>query len=420
VGSSLGSSPLVLATAPAKAAKLAAVATRRGWGAALAGPTPTTLVDPTASASGALMVLGLNAVRGDAPGSAAQLVGLYLKLQAGVLPDAAAGFAALQRGPTSAAAFVTTEVDVFHANEGRTTPIAAAVYPSGPTPSLDFPVVRVAPSGSDPRVMAAAAGFERQLTTPRARAELGAAGLRDAAGTPLNVNSAAAGVSSQRVAPGPATITPIQQAAALRLWSAAARPSNLLGVVDVSGSMGNESGNGQTKIQVAADAIVAALSLVPDDWTVGLWAFSTRLPPAPDWTALAPLGELDGRRPALVAQARALPSLIGGNTGLYDTALGAFQDVSQRYDPHDVNVVALLTDGANVDPNGIDLATLLARLKAEYNPAQPVKIVTIGFGQDADASALKQISDATHGQAYVVKNPDDIRGVLLDSIIANN
>ena len=52
--------------------------------------------------------------------------------------------------------------------------------------------------------------------------------------------------------------------------------------------------------------------------------------------------------------------------------------------------------------------------------AKPVRIVTIGFGADADASALKQISDVTHGQRYIVKDPKDIHGVVLDSVIANN
>jgi hypothetical protein len=33
---------------------------------------------------------------------------------------------------------------------------------------------------------------------------------------------------------------------------------------------------------------------------------------------------------------------------------------------------------------------------------------------------LKQISDATHGQSYLVKDPNEILGVLLDSIIANH
>jgi len=82
--------------------------------------------------------------------------------------------------------------------------------------------------------------------------------------------------------------------------------------------------------------------------------------------------------------------------------------------------VALLTDGANVDPNGIDLPTLTSRLKAAYNPARPVRIVTIGIGAQADAGALQAISNATHGQSYLVLNPADIKSVLLQSIVANN
>ncbi len=410
----------MLATAPDHAAQAATAAHAQGWAGALGGTTPTTLVDPASSAAGALMVLGLNAQAGNAPGAAAQLVGLYIRLQAGVLKDAATGFAALQANPASAPAFVSTEVDVFHANLGRDKAIAAAVYPSGPPPSRDFPVVRVLPAGSDPDVASAANQFQRALTTPQARAALAAAGLRDSAGTPLHVNSAAAGVSTQSVSPGPATITPAQQAAALRLWSAAVKPSRLLAVVDVSGSMSDDSGNGRSKVQVASEAAELAMGLVPDDWSLGLWAFSTQDPPANDWTELVPIGPVSAQRVTLIAAARTLPGRVKGNTALYDTALAAFEDVKRHYDPTAVNVVALLTDGANVDPNGIDLPTLLSRLKGEYDPAKPIKIVTIAFGQDADAGSLRQISDVTHGQAYVVKNADDIRGVLLDSIIANN
>jgi hypothetical protein len=38
-------------------------------------------------------------------------------------------------------------------------------------------------------------------------------------------------------------------------------------------------------------------------------------------------------------------------TGLYDTAIAAFEDVSAHYNPVSVNVVALLADGADLDPD---------------------------------------------------------------------
>lgn len=280
-------------------------------------------------------------------------------------------------------------------------------------------MVRVVPGGSDPLVAAAMAQFERQLRTKAARAELAKVGLRDPSGAPLDADSST-GISRQRVTPAPGTINPQLQATAQRLWSAAARPSQLLAVIDVSGSMAADSGNGKSKIDVVSTAAETAMTLVPDDWAVGLWTFSQHNAPQTDWTELVPIGPVKSQRRTLTRADATLPDRVGGDTALYDTALAAFRDVSAHYDPASVNVVALLTDGRDVDPDGIGLPALLSRLRAEYDPAKPVHIVTIGFGMHADASALQRISRATHGQSYLVKDPKDILGVLLDSIIANN
>jgi hypothetical protein len=418
VGASIGSSPLVVAASPGRAAAIG-VAAKAGWAAALAGPVQVTVTDPTTTAPGMLTVLGLSAQKSTVPGAAAELVGLFIHLQAAMLPDAAAGMTALQTRPGSAPAFVTSEQEVFLANRGRTASVASAVYPSGATPMLDFPMVRVAPAGSDPLVIAAMGRFERQLRSRAARTDLADEGLRDPSGAPLAADSAT-GTSPRRVEPAPSTITPAQQASALRLWSAAAKPSQLLAAIDVSGSMRDDSGNGRSKIRVVTAAAETAMTLVPDDWTLGLWTFSQRPPPETDWTELVPLGPVKTQRRRLTAEAATLPTRVGGDTGLYDTTLAAFQDVSAHYDPASVNVVAILTDGADVDPDSIGLPTLLSRLRAAYDPAKPVRIVTIGFGADADAAALQRISRATHGQSYIVKDPKDILGVVLDSIIANN
>ncbi len=419
VDGSIASSPLVVAAAPSNAAPIAAAA-KTGWAGALAGTAMATVTDPTTTTAGALIVAGLTAQSNSAPGAAAKLVGLYIRLQAAMLPDPRAGVTALQTQPKSAPAFVASEQDVFLANRAKSSPVVSAVYPSGATPMLDFPMVRLAGPTANPLMLAAAAQFEHQLTTSAARGHLADAGLRDPSGTPLTADHARTGVSAQRVTPAPTTITAAQQATALRLWRAAARPSQLLAVIDVSGSMGDPSGIGPSKIQVVSAAARTAMTAIPDDWTLGLWTFSTHPPPDTDWTEQIPLGLVKTQRAALTAAAGQLPSLVGGNTGLYDTTLAAFHDISAHYRPANVNVVALLTDGQNVDPGDLDLPTLLNQLKTEYQPGKPVHIVTIGFGNDADANALKQISDATHGQSYLVTDPKDILGVILDSIIANN
>lgn len=69
--------------------------------------------------------------------------------------------------------------------------------------------------------------------------------------------------------------------------------------------------------------------------------------------------------------------------------------VQSTYDPHFINSVVVITDGANEDPNGISLDRLLATLKKEQDPARPVVLIILGITEDADANVLKQISEAT-------------------------
>jgi hypothetical protein len=76
----------------------------------------------------------------------------------------------------------------------------------------------------------------------------------------------------------------------------------------------------------------------------------------------------------------------------------------------------LITDGENDDPSGIALPALLDTLRAEADPARPVKVIGIGLGPDADLDALRQIADATSGAAYLAKDPQDLQSVLFDAI----
>jgi Ca-activated chloride channel homolog len=149
--------------------------------------------------------------------------------------------------------------------------------------------------------------------------------------------------------------------------------------------------------------------LMPDSWSVGLWTFSVRPSPQNDWSQLVPLGAVANNRSALLDAAHSLPTLTNGDTGLYKTALAAYQSVTGHYAANKVNSVVLMTDGANTDTNGVDLPGLIAALKAARDPNRPVSITGIALGKDADVGALRQISDATGGRTYVVRSAKDIR-----------
>ena len=121
-----------------------------------------------------------------------------------------------------------------------------------------------------------------------------------------------------------------------------------------------------------------------------------------------------GRTKLLSALAAARP-VPGGGTGLNDTTLAAVEAVRSGWDPKRVNSVLILSDGHN-DDNGLSLHGLLTRLKREQDPDHPVPVIAIAFGPDSDIHAMKQISRATGGSAYVATDPDTVGDIFLDSV----
>jgi hypothetical protein len=249
------------------------------------------------------------------------------------------------------------------------------------------------------------------------------AGFRTPDGTAREGAGVVDGIRSRAPASMPAP-DPVQAAAILRLWAALSLDSQLLAVVDVSGSMKEPVAEGVTRIELTRDAAKTALGLFPASSALGLWAFSVDLDPPNDHVELVPLGLLTDtvgsqtRQQALLAAADGLPDRAGGGTALYDTVLAAFRTVRAAYDPARINSVVLLTDGRNQDdPDSIDLDTLLTTLRAEFDPAQPVPVITIGMGPDADHQTLARISEITGAKSYRVDNPADIQQVFLDAMV---
>ena len=80
----------------------------------------------------------------------------------------------------------------------------------------------------------------------------------------------------------------------------------------------------------------------------------------------------------------------GGDTALYDTAVAAHRAVLDNYRDDATNLVVLMTDGKNDNPaGGLTLEQAVQSLKAGSNPARPVRLVTVGYGNEADFVALQ-------------------------------
>src|SRR5207244_10827086 len=121
----------------------------------------------------------------------------------------------------------------------------------------DFPMVTITPSPTKV-YLAAVQQFAAELATPDAVHVLTAAGLRDADASAPGDHSDGATTGDQPVSRAPAA-TPARMARAERLWIPARAPGQLLAVIDVSGSMNDDSGDGQAKIQVASQAAATAV-----------------------------------------------------------------------------------------------------------------------------------------------------------------
>jgi Ca-activated chloride channel family protein len=107
----------------------------------------------------------------------------------------------------------------------------------------------------------------------------------------------------------------------------------------------------------------------------------------------------------------------GGNTGLYDSVLAAYKYMQKNWQPRELNLVVVLTDGKNEDSNGISQASLLSQLRSAAKPDRPVQVITLGLGNDVDVNELHAISSATGGKSYQAKDADDLERLWLATIL---
>ncbi|KQZ67354.1 substrate-binding domain-containing protein [Nocardioides sp. Root151] len=286
------------------------------------------------------------------------------------------------------------------------------VVPDSGTLLLQYPVVSMAQVDDDSTD--ASGEFVSYLEGRAGQDLLSEADFRKADGTAL---AAGVGFGDVTALPQP-NIADVQSD--LRRWTVLTVPTSMLAVVDASGSMDFETGDG-TRMELAVDAARRALSEFPGNARVGLWSFSIdQGGPGVDYKQLAPLRALgEGDQGArLVGAIEGLVDRTTGGTGLYDTTLAAYREAIKKYDERYFNSVVILSDGANDDPGSIGLSSLVKTLRAEADMARPVRIIAIGISEDADMTELTRIAEATGGSAYPARDPRDILAVISQALLA--
>jgi Ca-activated chloride channel family protein len=321
-------------------------------------------------------------------------------------------------------AFPALEQDVLAHNLSNPGIPLVAIYPSNGNIEADHPYLILKAPWVTPERRDVAAAFMAYVRGPEGQAALLNAGFRDPNRRPGKDLTEQYGLSPTLTALPRAVLLPDSVSRTIDTWTALTRPTNLLLVLDISGSMKTEvPGTGKTRMDLAKQAAKKAVALFPDDAQVGLWAFSTRQNGTKDYRTVVSLGRVGDttdngrtRQQEMLARIDALTPT--GDTGLYDTVAAAQQTLLNNYDKGSTNLVVLMTDGKNDDPGGgLSLSQLSDKLQKAPKD-KPVSVVTVAFGEEADYAVLSQISSLTGTRAFSAKDEFDINDVLSTAVFA--
>jgi Ca-activated chloride channel family protein len=432
---SFATSPVVLATSQKALDTLGWTTKNPSWLAALAGTRPLAVPRISEDAAGLSAVITLWQSLGKGDDAQRALAGTVLAAGRAGVPSEAEAIQAAESGSASAPLLPTSQQAVTAANKGRSNATLVAIEPTGGSPSLDYPILTMLRS-ADPASKDAAATRERavratvsQLLSSQAASIVKAAGFAapDSRGAAADTSTTTAKAGSKAVNPSPIAGLGSQELAALvgRITSLSA-PSRFLTVFDVSGSMQEPAGNGQTRIAFAGTASKLAGDLLTDRAQVEFWVFSRNLKHASGTTKVGDnilrvedMAQLasgpNSHREKLNASMAGSAKYIGGNgTALFDAAISGMKEMTKQYDPRAGNAVVLFTDGANNDAGGPKLKATLAELAALYDPKKPVRLICIGVGDDIKMSELRQMASKAGGQAFAMKDPRQLSQVLFD------
>ncbi|HEV2783754.1 MAG TPA: substrate-binding and VWA domain-containing protein [Actinophytocola sp.] len=415
-GSSIATSPVVLALTDAAAGQLGWPGTKLTW-AQVIGPDARSFTvgmpDPARDPVGMSLLFGLRELIKGTPDPGAASTAAMRRLSPNTESGQSELFARLPGGSSPGeplAAFPTSETALLRQN-ARQSEQLVAVYAEPAVPALDYPYV-VLPESSESKRQAAGAFLDRLLRGDSAD-QLAAAGFRTPDGKALRDRSRSGRVSAAPMPPAPVPdVAEVEQV--LNAWAAVNLSGRLQVLLDVSGSM-NETvpGTGQTRMEITIQAATAGIGLFKPTTRLGLWLFSTRLDGDRDYKELLGMRTVSEHLAAGgLDTLRSVRAAARGSTALYDAVLAAYQDARQNWEAGRINTVIVLTDGKDDNASDIGLDQLLAELGRLQDGRRPLKIIGIGIGPDVDPAELKTIAEATGGEAFTTPDPTKIPDVF--------
>ncbi len=282
---------------------------------------------------------------------------------------------------------------------------------SGGYPQLDYPWV--ASPTATPAVKAASAELLSALQGPAGDAARKQHGLLKAGTAAVETGTYTGAQAGTLIASPSVASIPVLYS----LAEAGAQHGNILGVLDLSGSMADPtSPGGPTKLQAVQNSANIAASLLSPQTQLGLWEFTYQLDPPRDYKQLVPIAPLSTNRSKVLDALNAAQPILTGGTSLYRTVFDAYQYVQANWKSGYANNVLVFTDGKDeTDPGAPSLAAIQVQLKTIADPKRPIQLIMLGYGQ-ADIPSMQALVSTVGGSVYHIESPTQIVGAFVDAI----
>ena len=392
------SSAVLVATRDETAATLGS---RIGWADLLGGPLSMRIPDPNRSAI-ARIALGA---------ASASLPEAKLRALAARSAPSATGGVTLDgiAEAGGAAAAVVSQAQLVAWNSAHHDAPLAAVAPTEGAPALEYSLV---PLTTDPSKARLVTALEAQLRTEETRKILQDSGFRTSDGDPQDPSNLYGHITVAGQAEGAAL------GRVTGLWNAAARKTQALMAVDVSGSMLDRTDKG-TRLSILQKATARSAAAVSPTTVASLWVYSQHVGSrGDDYRQLTDYGSLGSSRNLggfddAVAR---LDTYVGGGSGLYDTIAAAYDRAKSQWRAGYANTLVVVTDGPNEDDFGLSLDQLTQDLRAAKDPKRPVRVVVLGIGDRADAKAMQQVVATTGGAYVTTRSVEELQPALTNAL----
>ncbi len=310
----------------------------------------------------------------------------------------------IAQGPDYLDFVALEENDLIFINQGKTEvqppEKLVALYPKEGTFWHEHPMGIVNADWVTPEQREAARVLIEYVLTPAVQTAIMEYGFRPAnpdveLGYPFVAENGVtpAGPTTVLDVPAPEVVAAVQQS-----WSFVKKQADIILLIDVSGSMETDGKIEQAK--QAAEAFVA--SLEPTN-RIGLAVFNQGV------ELRVPVDNVETNRQQVINSIRSLRA--EGGTALYQATQEIVGMMNEQGDGDRIRAVVILSDGADTSEGSVSLNDALRAIQATRESLNPVIVVPVAYGADADVNTLSSLARASSTRVQS-GDPQNILNVL--------